>query len=575
MKPLPPVTSPSAFPREDATELASNFGAYSLSSPNARSPNAMPSRSQSPASRYPSSSPHITSPALSEPLYPPRSDKPLSLSPVPDARERAAARSEERRKREELANLGTSSPDPSPSPGSKAIFDDGRLDRLSPRPVSDSGSPSLGAVVEDKRGNTSTPRSPAFSPEIGGSAAIGLGVGPVAGLGLPTGRADKRRSINPAMILNYQDHQPNPETAPSPSHPSFINQPVDTLSVTRGSPLPPSPLRSSFSDGRANPASSNRSGSPMVNTALSPIPNRLYGSGMKEPSRNDLSTIAQDETMTSSTPPRSSSLADALHAATAFPSNSRPPMSRESSRTFSPALSRDGTFSNSAKTLVPGEADTVRTAPPTGAPELPSLDFSASNSDFAMILEETDTVAAQKVADTPKRPGLLPHTGNSLQRGRAPVSRVQPLNLPMKEGSSRSLPNSPAYPAHIGANASTNPVNNIAGWMETPSSEMSDPFYSPDPASKVAADSQESASSATDRDGSWQLHHESALPQLQAVLADTQQYNNTVTQIDIALLDKAIKEIVELNTKVKIFSQKYSGAKVCAFFFRSTSPSSY
>jgi spermidine/putrescine-binding protein len=101
--------------------------------------------------------------------------------------------------------------------------------------------------------------------------------------------------------------------------------------------------------------------------------------------------------------------------------------------------------------------------------------------------------------------------------------------------------------------------------METPSSEMSDPFYSPDPATRVAADSQESALSIAERDDSWQLRHESALPQLQAVLADTQQYNNTMTQIDIALLDKAIKEIIELNNKVKIFSQKYTGAKVSVF----------
>lgn len=132
----------------------------------------------------------------------------------------------------------------------------------------------------------------------------------------------------------------------------------------------------------------------------------------------------------------------------------------------------------------------------------------------------------------------------------------------MKDGSSRSLPNSPAYPAHINAKSSTNANNTATAWMETPCSEISDPFYSPDLTKKVAADSQESTSSAADRDDSWQLNHESALPHLQAVLADRQQYNNNVTQIDIALLDKAIKEIIELNNKVKIFSQKYSGAKV-------------
>lgn len=576
LKPLLPLNSPTTVPRDGGTDGAPAFVPHSASSRNLRSPIAASSRNHSPSSQYPLPSPNVSSPSYQDPLYSQTGDKPLSLSPVPDARERATARLEERRRKEERVDLSNYSPTPSPSPGSKAVFDDGRLDRLSPQPPSDSGSPSAAGFADDIRRDSSTPKSPIFSPELGGNSAIGLGVGPVTGLGPPTGRAAKRRSINPAMVLNYQDQQPTLDLSQSPSHSSFGNQYVDPLSVTRGLPLPPSPLRSSFSDGhgRANPASTNRGAGSMIPGVLSPIPNRMYSSGIKQPSRCDLSAVVQDEAVNSSTPPRSSSLADSLHAATAFAGPRRPSVSGDSDRTAAPASLRDGSITSSSKIgaqISASASEGGRTAPRIGAPELPSLDFSLSDSDFGMILDETKDNSPKKAELTPTRPGMPTHVVNSLQRARPPVSRVQPLNLPPKDSSSRSLPNSPAYSYHNGMSPRTHLGSNVAsriaggggGNRQTPTSETSDPFSSPDLATRNGTGSQESTTSNLDHDESSNLHRESALPRLQALLAKEQQSGNTVAQIDIALLDKAIREITEMNKQVQIFSQKYSGAKVC------------
>lgn len=565
-KPLPPLSSPAAVPRGSGSDGALASGPSASSSRNIRSPGAVPSRTHSPSSEYPLPSPHVSSPSYQDVSYPQTGDKLLSLSPVPDARDRAAARLD--RRKEERIDLSNYSPTPSPSPGSKAVFDDGRLDRLSPRPVSEAGSPSASRFADDIRRGSTTPRSPVFPSEAGGTATIGLGVGPVTGLAAPSSRAARRQSINPAMVLNYQEQQPHLDISHSPLHSSFNHQNVDALSVTRGSPMPPSPLRSSFSDGhgRPTPASTNRGASPMANGVLSPIPNRMYSSGNKESSR-DLAAITREEAV-NSTPPRSSSLADSLHAATAFGGQRRPSISGDSNRTIAPASLREDSSSRLVSQGVVSTNEGVRAAPQIRAPELPSLDFSFSDN-FGMMLEDKKDPSRMEATLTPTRPEAQVRAMDGLQRAQPTVSKVQPLNLPFKDGSSRSLPNSPAYPyyngvspkAHVGNNAPSRRPSDVS--RQTPSSETGDPFYSPDLGTRNDSESQESATLNTEHDNSSYLDRESALPRLQSLLAKEQQQGSTVAQIDIGLLDKVIGEITEFNKQVQIFSQKYSSAKVC------------
>ncbi|KAJ9114608.1 hypothetical protein QFC22_005481 [Naganishia vaughanmartiniae] len=567
LKPLPPMSSSSSTAIEDAMKSASTFGPNSLASQALKSPIAGPTRALSPSSQYPKLSPDGSSFAHPDGQYPKVHEKLLSLSPVPDARERTAARLESRRRKEEQVDLSSYSPTPSPSPGSRSVFDDGRLDRLSPRPGSDLGSP-LEAKFKD---DTLRARSPILTQDQSANPTIGLGVGPVSGLGLPTGRAERRRSINPAMMFNYQDHQNTPELPHSPSHPSFVNQHVEGATGSRGSPLPSSPLRSSFNDGnpRAQNGPSTRGTSPMGNSVLSPIPNRLYSSGSNREnsnSRSDLAAVASQDDLKSNTPPRSSSLADSLHAATAFGSDRRPSASTESTRTVSPGIRR--LEATPGASMVPTPVAGSPSAPQIDAPELPSLNFSLSDPDFAVILNEQEEKSAIKADQSFTRPSLQnnrSNEGSGLAFRQLPsISKIQPLNLPSKDGSSRPSPSSPAYSPHGGVSPKllSNAANRVAHDIrQTPSSEMSDTFFSSDSGHKDDNESQDSAASQLDHDNSSSLRVESALPQLQLLLEATRQQSGYVAKIEVALLAKTIQEITELTEQVSVFSQKYTGAK--------------
>ncbi|KAJ9103393.1 hypothetical protein QFC19_004492, partial [Naganishia cerealis] len=571
--PLPPLHSPSTIPTEDGMKSASTYGQTSVPSHNLKSPLAGPARVHSPSSQYAALSPDGPSFAHPENQYSKFHEKPLALSPVPDVRERTAARLEGRRRKEEQADLGSDSPTPSPSPGSRSVFDDGRLDRLSPRPGSDSGSPSRAKFRDD----TLRPRSPILAQDQSANPTIGLGVGPVSGLGLPTGRAEKRRSINPAMVFTYQDHQTNPELSHSPSYSTFVNQHMEGAAGSRVPPLPSSPLRSSFKDGhgRSHNGTSTRGASPMANGVLSPIPNRLYSSGSnREHSRNDLAAVASQDELKSNTPPRSSSLADSLNAATAFGNDIRPSLSTESNRTVSPSTHRFEATPNASvvPTPVPGSpSDTARNAPQIDAPELPSLNFSISDPDFAVILNEQEGKAGIKADDSYTRLPLHTDPSNegfaATPRSLHNVSKIHPLNLSTKDGSNRLSPISPAYSSHSGQSPKFPLSSNAAGRAAndirpTPSSEISDPFYSSDSGHKDGSESQESTASNLDHHDPSSSRQETALPQLQVLLDATRQQSSAIAKIDIALLSKAIQEITELNEQVSIFSQRYTGAKV-------------
>lgn len=238
---------------------------------------------------------------------------------------------------------------------SRDISLDGRLPRsispgpkvAEPPPPPLPTSPSEPNYTRQKTGeSSSSPRSktnPTNSPQIVASPSMGstaplnignkspnagLGVGPV-GLSVPTSRAEKRRSINPAMSFNMDA-----------ANGTFAVEP-------RLSPLPPSPLRTSFSDLQAEQkgAKGPSSPSPTVGTTSFPFPHPAPAPAGVTPSRSDSGLDSVEQ-----------------HGPTSRPqvgSHDKP-------------------------------SDDAESTPRLNAPDLPPMSFSLSDPDFASILNDMD-----------------------------------------------------------------------------------------------------------------------------------------------------------------------------------------
>lgn len=325
---------------------------------------------------------------------------------------------------------------------------------------------------------------------LGGGAeavGIGLGVGPVNGLGVPggtavTSRADKRRSINPGMTLNQTSRDeglnaPVPAKDLSPrgltsgrSSPS----PTADVFVATGKlgTLPPSPLRASFTDADGfKPPVEGRSASPTPKQGTSPLPTSgqslapgSIGMSKSTSSRSALGNQSDNELggLPSSAPPRSSSLTDPAMkiavsgAGLGSPNAARPtynPHVRASSSERSTTLTSPTPSARDRSASVGGAA--VQDPPRIDAPALPSLNFSLSDPDFAAWLEEKKMSPdkAKRIPEGSRNPNdVAAAQGTSREsEGNAPRSRmkttaaerVQPLRQQSNGPGSSSLPSSP------------------------------------------------------------------------------------------------------------------------------------
>ena len=182
------------------------------SSPAANSPSSTPSHNADASSPTPDASNHSRPRDLSVDRPPIRSTSPIG-------------------KIAQQMPLPASPSDPRPSRGLPSSSGSPQGRRPMPTP----------SVTESPSETAHT----SFGSSPSRNANAGLGVGPtgtLGGLGVPLSKAEKRRSINPAMTFNM-DAQNSTFTATD----------------ARTSPVPPSPLRSSFKNGAESSREASRS----------------------------------------------------------------------------------------------------------------------------------------------------------------------------------------------------------------------------------------------------------------------------------------------------------------------------
>jgi hypothetical protein len=429
---------------------------------------------------------------------------------------------------------------------------------------------------------------------------IGLGVGLVSGLGVPTtSRADKRRSINPETMMNYQSHQreetpSGSNSAPNSAKDLFSSREssspvVDTFSPSRHSPLPNSPLRASFTDAEAygTEATGSRASSPTPRRNLSPLPGRsmpnnlgpVVGSNQssrRDPISNHL--LSETEIVTSnSAPVKSSSLDQAAD-------DQRDDETIKEKTVYLPP-NRDRT--NDAGGKSPSIPDYVE-PPRIDAYALPSLNFSLSDPDFAKLLEgnkgspDRPQKATSHVNET--KPPYHAEKGRAPSRSRLQSTaggRVSPVQRLTKGSGPSSLPPSPVM-------AHSPPLQKIMASYASDSSKMTDPPARSDSLRSLTKDHagesqtrshglqgvQPLSSTETQRQPSGEAIPglaelkipmvETVLPVLQAVLASAPPNTSADGTVPIqkSLLEKAMNEIQALTDQVTVLRDKYSGARV-------------
>jgi len=373
--------------------------------------------------------------------------------------------------------------------------------------------PSIGTLPLDDSGS-----SPSFSQSPSRNPNAGLGVGPVSmggpGLGVPTTKAERRRSINPAMSFNID-----------PSNSTFSVEP-------RNSPLPPSPLRASFTD-QQNGAAPRSPSSP------SPMPVGADGFPFKHSAGGLLSTPKAGDRPP---PPRTSSLPDQLsvHESNAVDATPSVPLHPSSG---------------------PSEhGDQYSQTPKIQAPTIRPMSFSLSDPDFALILNQMDRESAGTSDDT--------HTAKSSAtvRPNADVTNGDPAppspeNVVSTSSSSSALARSP----HMEQLASAVETDGDSGQMSN-SRSASGPRLSPSSAGgpgstpQLLRTRQPSAESTTSVNS--RLAADSALSNITEILTTARHAGKESIQLDVSLLGGLVGEMEDMKEMIVALKNKYTGAKV-------------
>ncbi|KIR98411.1 hypothetical protein L804_03982 [Cryptococcus deuterogattii 2001/935-1] len=239
------------------------------------------------------------------------------------------------------------------------------------------------------------------------------------GLGVPTSKAEKRRSISPGMTFNL-DAQNS----------TFIEQRLGTH--------PPSPLRSSFTDGSGAVSNEQRPVRSPVSPSPTPSGNHTFpfkdgfesGAKLQQAQAQATGQLSRSDSV-SQAPARTSSLPE--HLVNRAKSDEHFGLETHSSQLDSAEL-----VPGPSKGQPVGDTRT----PQLHAPALPNMSFSLSDPDFAVILSNMDQ-SPQKIKTGEKvRPEVeIPSGGPTLDMLSAiesdPQSRSQQGHL----GRSRLSPN--------------------------------------------------------------------------------------------------------------------------------------
>lgn len=192
-------------------------------------------------------------------------------------------------------------------------------------------------------------------------SASGLGVG----LGVPTSKAEKRRSINPGMTFNLDG-----------ANNTFAAE-----------PRAPSPLRASFSEQQQTIPPPPRSSS----AAASPVPTTPTGASQSTvPQPDRVPSPGLSPTVSKSQSPQAQSPVLTTPATPAAFETSSPPKTDESSKT-SESSPPPKTLEASPVTKAVDQSKAAEVNGDTPLPKmLPTMSFSLSDPDFAVLLKEME-----------------------------------------------------------------------------------------------------------------------------------------------------------------------------------------
>lgn len=339
-----------------------------------------------------------------------------------------------------------------------------------------------------------------FSPSSS-RGAVGLGVGPV-GLGVPTTKADRRRSINPAMTFNMDA-----------ANNTFAVEP-------RLSPLPPSPLRASFTDAQT----AQHTNAPL-RSPTSPTPTYLGGDGFPFKTTAPLTTSPRSSESGHGPPTRTSSLPDQL-----------------TGRQLDELAEEDETPERSPPRLPPksgmNEDDST---PRLHAPDLPPMTFSLSDPDFAVILNNID------------------HSPDKADR----TPRIGTFDTNRSEKTSPSSPSSPRTSPSLARSPQMETLSTAVDETPATSRSPSRTRLSPGDSStphrlRVRQPSAESTTSVHSR----ALGPDSAFAQILEVVAGARHGTQDSVQVSLGVLNGIVGEVEDLRDALSGMKNKYTGVKV-------------
>jgi hypothetical protein len=317
---------------------------------------------------------------------------------------------------------------------------------------------------------------------------VGLGVGPV-GLAVPSTKADRRRSINPAMTFNMDA-----------ANGTFAAEP-------RLSPLPPSPLRASFTDIQAGKAPRTpTSPTPGQNSAAFPFPH---------PAPAPAPVHARQDS--GNAPPRKSSLPESQLTKSRSQHFPQP-------QPLAPALPQLG----------PEIQEDAEATPRLIAPDLPSMNFSISDPDFAVILNDLN----KSSGDTANKAPSTSTSQNSF------ISKSPQMDSLASAAGEEEQLDSP-----IGDSRPTASQQSSTSRLAAP---------------QMLASRQVSMESINSHSSRFQP--DSALHALAEHIATAKLGSDDKIQIDTLLLGNIMAETEDLRDQVAGLKSKYSGAKVCLSF---------
>ena len=297
------------------------------------------------------------------------------------------------------------------------------------------------------------------------NAGLGLGVGPVSmgsALGVPMSKADKRRSINPAMTFNLDA-----------ANSTFAAEP-------RLSPLPPSPLRASFTESRK----SDEISSP---------------------------TSARFNQVRVGTPTRSASQDREL------PSIPRP--------------------------LIETPSQDKKSTPQLN--DLPSMSFSLSDPDFALILSTID--------QSPEKPTPTPATARPMDKAGADGDDGSSPSWPQGDADSPSMSRSPGLDLLSTSTDHLSSSSTPQRRQLSPSGAGSTPHLL-----RTRQTSAESTMSLS------RLGADSSFATIVETVAAAKHGGQENVQVDLTVLSGVISEVEELKDALTALKNKYTGVKVSA-----------